>query len=165
QHNLERFEDALIGRWNLFEFIRSANEHEFIARIVNLFARRSDTANFPELIAEAERLDAIDQKICSDLKERVAAVDGVFKKLRMIRHKVVSHQDATLTKPQVYDLVRPNLPMLMEFSDRSIEIASALCAARGLQAQANFAAPVTQLEEMLAELQRNQRLERDTPYQ
>ncbi len=37
QTNLDRFEDAVGERWTLFEFIRTAHEHAFLARIVNLF--------------------------------------------------------------------------------------------------------------------------------
>ncbi len=47
QTNLDRFEDVLTERSDLFEFICTANEHEFLARIVNLFTRRGDTDNSP----------------------------------------------------------------------------------------------------------------------
>jgi len=155
QTNLDKFEDALADRWNLFEFIRSANEHEYLARIVNLFARRSDTDNFPMLVEQAETTGAIDAATCARIKAQIVAADSAFQVARTIRHKVVSHQDSNHTKPEIYAQVKPNLPMLIELSDQSLAIAGALCSARGLPPQAVFTAPREQLEKMLAELQRN----------
>jgi hypothetical protein len=154
QTNLDKFEDALADRWNLFEFLRTANEHEYLARIVNLFARRPDTDNFPMLVEEAEKTCAIDAATCAQIKAQIAATDNAYQVAKTIRHKVVSHQDSVRTKPEIYAQVKPTLPMLIELSDQSLAIARALCSARGLQPQAIFTAPCEQLEKMLAELQR-----------
>ncbi len=153
QANLDKFEDALVERWNLFEFIRTANEHEFLARIVNLFARRKDTDNFPELVDEAERMGAIGTVEYATIKAQIDATEGAYNIAKKIRHKVVSHQDATHTKPEIYKQVGPTLPMFIKLSDQSLEIADALCSARGLQSQDIFIEPVVQLEKMLTELQ------------
>jgi len=153
QTNLDKFEDALSGRWNLFEFIRTANEHEYLARIVNLFARRSDTDNFPTLVDEAEAAGMIDAQTGARIRTQIAAADPAYQVARKIRHKVVSHQDDTYSKPEIYAQVRPTLPMFIELSDQSLAIAGALCATRGLQAQVVFSAPVEQLEKMLDRLQ------------
>ena len=155
QSNLDRFEDALAERWNLFEFIRSANEHEFLARTVNLFAPRKDTDNFPMLVKEAEATGAIDAAKCAAISAQIAKAEPALKVATRIRHKVVSHQDDTYTKPEIYNQVKPTLPMFIDLSDQSLKIASALCCARGFQAQAIFTAPIEQLEKMLAELQQN----------
>lgn len=154
QSNLDKFEDALIERWNLFEFIRTANEHEFLARIVNLFARHKDTDNFPDLVDEAERVGAIDAATCATIKAQINCADNAFKVARCIRHKVVAHQDDTRTKPEIYKQVKPTLPMFIKLSDQSLAIAGTLCFARGFKPQAVFTAPTVQLEAMLAELQR-----------
>lgn len=152
--NLDKFEAALTERWSLFEVIRTANEHEFLARIVNLFARRKDTDNFPELMDEAERVGAISAAKCATIKAQIGAADSAYKVAKTIRHKVVSHQDDTLTKPDIYRQVKPTLPMFIELSDHSLAIASALCSARGLQPQAVSTVRTLQLEDMLAKLQR-----------
>lgn len=152
QTNLDKFEDALAERWNLFEFIRTANEHEFLARIVNLFARRKDTDNFPELLDEAERIGAIGAVECATIKAQIDATKDAYDVAKTIRHKVVSHQDATHTKPEIYKEAGPTLPMFIRLSDQSLKIADSLCSARRLQSQAIFIEPVLQLEKMLAEL-------------
>jgi hypothetical protein len=151
----QQFEDALIDRWNLFEFIRTANEHEFLARIVNLFARRKDTDNFPELVDEAEHMGAIGAATCATIKAQIDAADSGYKVAKSIRHKAVSHQDDTYTKPEVYKQAKPTLPMFIELSDQSLAIAGTLCSARGLQSQAVFETPTVQLEKMLTELLRS----------
>ncbi len=157
QTNLDNFEDVLADRWNFFEFIRTANEHEFLARIVNLFAHRSDTDNFPKLIDEVERVGATSATVCAAIKVQISNAESAYRIVKTIRHKVVSHQDDTLTKPEIYEQVRPTLPMFIELSDQSLAIAGALCSARGLQPQAVFTTPVAQLEDLLAELQRKRR--------
>jgi hypothetical protein len=154
QTNLEKFEDVLLDRWDFFQFVRTANEHEFLGRIVNLFARRGDTDNFPELIDEAERESAISAPMCATIKAQIKATNEAYEIVKVIRHKVVSHQDSTLTKPEIYSQVKPTLPMFIELSDRSIMISSAMCSARGLQPQTIFTVPVAQLEGLLVELQR-----------
>ncbi len=155
QTNLDRFEDVLAERWSLFEIVRTANEHEFLTRVVNLFARRRDTDNFPELVEEAEEVGAIDTVTCAAIKAQISAAESAYKVARTIRHKVVGHQDSIYTKPEIYSQVKPTLPMFIELSDQSLAIASALCSARGLQPHVMFAAPAVQLENMLTELQRN----------
>jgi hypothetical protein len=155
QTNLDRFEDVLAERWSLFEIMRTANEHEFLLRVVNLFARRKDTDNFPELVKEAEDVGAIDVVTCAAIKSQINAAESAYKVVRTIRHKVVSHQDNIYTKPEIYKQAKPTLPMLIELSDQSLAIADALCSARGLQPQVVSKAPAVQLENMLAELQRN----------
>ena len=157
QTNLDKFEDALAKRWNLFEVIRTAHEHEFVARVVNLYARRKDTDNFPELVDEAERIGAISTAACASIKAQIAAADNTYKVVKTIRHKVVSHQDDTYTKPEIYNQMKPTLPMFIDLSNRSLAIAGALCSARGFQPQAVFTTPTVQLEVMLAELQQNAR--------
>lgn len=154
QTNLDRFENVLIERWNFFEFVRTSNEHEYIARVVNLFTSRSDTDNFPELVNVAERKGAIDVVTCSTIRAQIDAAGGSYHVAKTIRHKVVSHQDHALTKPEIYRQVEPTLPLFIELSDQSLAVASALCSARGLQPQAVFTAPTAQLEEMLTTLQR-----------
>lgn len=154
QKNLDKYEDVLLPRWNLFDFIRTANEHEFVARIVNLFTKRPDTDNFPSLANEAEHFALIDPVTCAAIKVQIAETDDTFGRVKTIRHKVVSHQDDTQTKPQIYKRVKPTLPMFIELSDQSLSIANALCAARGVTSQAVFSAPIDQLEEMLTELQK-----------
>ncbi len=153
QANLDKFEDVLAKRWNLFEFIRTANEHEFLARIVNLFARRKDTDNFPELVDEAERAGAIGAVACATIKAQIDTAQDAYNVAKTIRHKVVSHQDATYAKSEIYKQVQPTLPMFIKLSNRSLEIADALCSARGLQSQEIFIEPAIQLEKMLVELQ------------
>ena len=154
QSNLDKFENALAERWEFFEFVRTANEHEFLARIVNLFARRKDTDNFPELVDEAEHLGEIGTAACAAIRLQIGAADKGYKVARTIRHKVVSHQDDTHTKPEIYKQLQPTLPMFIELSDQSLAIAGALCSARELQPQVIFTAPASQLGEMLADLQR-----------
>ncbi|MBA3896008.1 MAG: hypothetical protein H0X36_02475 [Sphingomonadaceae bacterium] len=155
QANLDKFEVALAERRNLFEFIRTASEHEFLARIVNLFARRTDTDNFAMLVSEALSAGAIDEATYAATMSQITAADGAYRVAKTIRHKLVSHQDDTRIKSEIYRQLKPTLPMFIELSDQSLAIASALCSARGLQAQAVFTAPAEQLEEMLAELQRD----------
>lgn len=157
QANLDKFEDALAERWDLFDFIRTANEHEFLARIVNLFTRRPDTDNFPALVDEAEHVNALDAMTCAAIKAQIAATNSAYKVARTIRNKVVSHQDDTHTKPEIYKQAQPTLPMFIDLSDQALAIAGALCSARGLQPHAVFTGPAVQLEKMLAELQRNTR--------
>lgn len=152
QTNLDKFETALSKRWNLFEFIRTANEHEFLARITNLFARRKDTDNFPELVEEAERMHAIDAATCATIKTQIDAANSAYEIAKIIRNKVVSHQDSAHNKPDIYKQAKPTLPIFIELSDQSLAIASALCSARGFPSQAVFTTPTVQLEEMLVEL-------------
>jgi hypothetical protein len=155
QTNLDRFENVLVERWNFFEFVRTANEHQYLARVVNLFTRRSDTDNFPELVNVAERTGAIDAATCSTIRTQIDAADSAYQVAKTIRHKVVSHQDHALTKPEIYRQVKPTLPLFIELGDQSVAIAGALCSARRLQPQAAFTAPTAQLEEMLTTLQRH----------
>ncbi len=108
-------------------------------------------------MAEAERLGAIDAATCATIKAQIDAADNAYNVARTIRHKVVSHQDDTYTKPDLYNQLRPTLPMFIGLSDQSLAIAAALCSARGLQTQAIVAVHTVQLESMLAELQRNAR--------
>ncbi len=100
-------------------------------------------------------MGAIDAATCATIRAHIDAADSAYKVAKTIRNKVVSHQDMTHSKPEIYKRVQPTLPMFIELSDQSLAIAGALCSARGLQPQAVFTAPTAQLEEMLAELQRN----------
>lgn len=157
QTNLDKFGDVLDERSSLFDFIRTANEHEFVARIVNLFHPQDDTDNFPKLVGEAERVGKIGPAMCSSIRAQIGAAASALKVVKTIRNKVVSHQDDTRSKPDIYKLVQPTLRMFIELSDQSLAIAGALCSAIGLQQQAVFTCPVVQLEKMLAELQRSAR--------
>ena len=157
QDNLDKFEDVLAERWDLFLFIRTAAEHEYLARIMNLFTPRSDTDNFPELVSKAEREAAISTGTCASIRARIASVQSTVGVVKTIRHKVVSHQDTTYTKPEMYKLVKPTLPMFLDLSDQSLAIAGALCSARGLVPEAVPNTPVEQLEKMLSELQHHAR--------
>lgn len=157
QTNLDEFEDVLSARCDLFEFIRIANEHDFLARVVNLSTHRPGTDNFPALVDEAERVGAIAAGTCATIRAQIAAANDAYQVAKTIRHKVVSHQDDTYTKPEIYKRVKPTLPMFIELSDRSLAIAGALCSARGLQPQAVSTVPGAPLEGMLAELQHSVR--------
>ena len=154
QANLDRFEDVLAVRWNFFEFVRTANEHEFVARIVNLFALRGDTDNFPALLKQGKRLGAIDASQCAAIEAQIDATKISYKNILVIRNKTVGHQDSTYRKPEIYKQVQLTLPMFIELSDQSIEIASSFCLVRGVQSQVTFTEPVRQLEEMLTDLRR-----------
>ena len=157
QSNLDKFEDVLTERWSLFEVIRTANEHEFLTRIANLFTRRGDTDNFFSLVDEAKCVGAIGAATCATIKSQTDIARSTFEAAaKTIRDKVVSHQDDTYTKPEIYKQVKPTLPMFVELSDHSLAIANALCSARGLQPQAVFTVPTAQLEQLLVELQRSQ---------
>jgi hypothetical protein len=67
QTNLDKFADVLADRWNFVEFTRTAHEHQFLARIANLFTLRSDTDTFPWLMDEAERSGSIDAAACATI--------------------------------------------------------------------------------------------------
>ena len=90
--------DVLEEQWSLFGFIRTAHEHAFLARIVNLLTQRSDTDNFPKLVKEAERVGAIDAATSAAVKAQIKAANSAYERVEIIRHKVVAHQDDTQTK-------------------------------------------------------------------
>ena len=108
-------------------------------------------------MAEMERVGAMRATVCANIKAQIRTANSAYKVVKTLRHKVVSHQDDTLTKPEIYKQVKPTLPMFIELSDHLLAIAGALCSVRGLQPQAVFTAPVAQLENLLAELQRRRR--------
>ena len=161
QDNLNKFEDVLEVRWDLFLFFRTAVEHEYLARIVNLFTPRSDTDNFPELVGKAEREGAVSAVTCANIRAQIAFVKSTVGIVKTIRHKVVSHQDSRYAKPEIYKAVKPTLPMYLDLSDQSLAIAGALCLARGLIPEAVPQTPAKQLERMLSELQRQARTGND----
>lgn len=152
--SFDKFGAVLDERFHLFDFIGTASEHAFLSRVVNLFTRRSDTDNLPDLVDEAERVNALDTITSAAVRDRIGAADEAYKRAKLIRNKIVSHQDDSRTKPEIYKQAKPTLSMYFGLSDQSLAIVDILCSARGLRRRPVFSAPVMQLEAMLVELQR-----------
>lgn len=161
EENREKYGDGLDARYELFEFLIAANEHQFLARVANLFVDGPDTDNFHDLVRCAERTNAIGAARCDAIRKQIAEAADLYGMVKAIRDKVVAHQDSLETKTDIYERLKPTLNSFIDLCGRSMRVAALLCSERELRPFPALTRPVKQLEEMLAQLQRAMRANDD----
>lgn len=154
QSNLDAYEDVLIPYWDYFRFDRTAQETAFHVRINNLFTRRPDTDNLPELFKELADKGALSLQGVNSIQAALDGVDIIRKGVKHVRDKAIAHQDDTLTSREVYAEAQLTLPRLVDLSNAAFEIANALCTARGLPTRSFLPDPTERLVALLEALRR-----------
>lgn len=127
---------AYVGVMNAFlGFFRVSIGAHFAAMVIELYKLldpRSDSVSLRSLLDEADRDCKLDPKTLASLKQKVAGLDPMWQKVRLLRHKLFAHRDRQLSYDSVLAQAAVTPDEIRDLVERSFEVLNQAFASRSI---------------------------------
>ena len=120
------------------EFFRFDSHAHFVSLVIHLaglFESRSDTINFPVLVAEAENLSLVNAAAIAQARTVLDQIASLPSKLTILRSNLFAHRSARLFYKEAFEKADITPDQVRDLAVAALRIANLLLSWRGLPEQ------------------------------